>query len=71
MLLTPDTADKHKKAPSEIIVPGNTILPGAIPKKLEHLRGNLEAVFIKNALALEADGVEISKNSHVIAMPFT
>ncbi|HHX9848172.1 TPA: IS4 family transposase, partial [Salmonella bongori] len=52
-------AEKHKKAPSEIsfkfafqfiatemIVLGNTASPGTIPKRLEHLRGNLEAVFI-------------------------
>ena len=50
-------AEKHKKAPSEIsfkfafqfiatemIVLGNTASPGTIPKRLEHLRGALEAV---------------------------
>jgi hypothetical protein len=31
---------------TEMIVLGNTVSPGTIPKRLEHLRGNLDAVFI-------------------------
>lgn len=30
---------------TEMIVQGNTASPGTIPKRLEHLRGALEAVF--------------------------
>ncbi|EBM5320490.1 IS4 family transposase [Salmonella enterica] len=51
--------EKHKKAPSEIsfrlafqfiatemIIQVNTVSPGTILRRLEHLRGNLETVFI-------------------------
>ncbi|EAB5052354.1 IS4 family transposase, partial [Salmonella enterica] len=73
-------AEKHKKAPSEIsfkfafqfiatemIVLGNTASPGTIPKRLEHLRGNLEAVFItKRPRPSRPRAVKMSKTRYPI-----
>ena len=73
-------AEKHKKAPSEIsfkfafkfiatemIVLGNTVSPGTIPKRLEHLRGNLEAVFItKRPLPSRPRAVKMSKTRYPV-----
>ncbi len=73
-------AEKHKKSASEIsfkfafqfiatkmIVPGNTASPGAIPKRLEHLRGTLEAVFITNRpRPSRPRAVKISKNRYPV-----
>lgn len=73
-------AEKHKKAPSEIsfkfafqfiatemIVLGNTVSPGTIPKRLEHLRGNLEAVFItKRPRPSRPRAVKMSKTRYPV-----
>lgn len=73
-------AEKHKKAPSEMsfkfafqfiatemIVLGNTVSPGTIPKRLEHLRGNLEAVFItKRPRPSRPVAVKMSKTSYPV-----
>ncbi|ECC3607315.1 IS4 family transposase [Salmonella enterica subsp. enterica] len=73
-------AEKHKKAPSEIsfkfafqfiatemIVLGNTVSPGTIPKRLEHLRGNLEALFItKRPRPSRPRAVKISKTRYPV-----
>ncbi|EBY5128057.1 IS4 family transposase, partial [Salmonella enterica subsp. enterica serovar Brazzaville] len=73
-------AEKHKKAPSEIsfkfafqfiatemTVPGNTVSPGTIPKRLEHLRGNLEAVFItKRPRPSRPRAVKMSKTRYPV-----
>ncbi|EDN7234495.1 IS4 family transposase, partial [Salmonella enterica subsp. enterica] len=73
-------AEKHKKAPSEIsfklafqfiatemIVLGNTVSPGTIPKRLEHLRENLEAVFItKRPRPSRPRAVKISKTRYPV-----
>jgi hypothetical protein len=72
--------EKHKKAPSEMsfkfafqfiatemIVLGNTVSPGTIPKRLEHLRGNLEAVFIKKRPRPSRPGaVKMSKTRYPV-----
>ncbi|TGC08781.1 IS4 family transposase, partial [Escherichia sp. E2593] len=73
-------AEKHKKAASEIsfkfafqfiatemIVLGNTASPGTIPKRLEHLRGALEAVFItKRPRPSRPRAVKISKTRYPV-----
>lgn len=73
-------AEKHKKAPSEIsfkfafqfiatemTVLGNTVSPGTIPKRLEHLRGNLEAVFItKRPRPSRPRAVKMSKTRYPV-----
>ena len=73
-------AEKHKKAPSEMsfkfafqfiatemIVLGNTVSPGTIPKRLEPLRGNLEAVFIKKRPRPSRPGaVKMSKTRYPV-----
>lgn len=73
-------AEKHKKAPSEIsfkfafqfiatemIVLGNTASPGTIPKRLEHLRGNLDAVFItKRPRPSRPRAVKMSKTRYPV-----
>ncbi|SUI01327.1 ISCro3 transposase [Salmonella enterica subsp. indica] len=73
-------AEKHKKAPSEIsfkfafqfiatemTVLGNTVSPGTIPKRLEHLRGNLEALFItKRPRPSRPRAVKISKTRYPV-----
>ena len=80
---TTRAAEKHRKAPSEIsfkfafqfiatemIVLGNTVSPGTIPRLLEHLRGNLEAVFITKRprpprpRAVKMSKTRYSVNSH-------
>jgi len=72
--------EKHKKAPSEMsfkfafqfiatemIVLGNTVSPGAIPERLEHLRGNLEAVFItKRPRPSRPRAVKMSKTRYPV-----
>ncbi|HFS7392331.1 TPA: IS4 family transposase, partial [Citrobacter werkmanii] len=46
---------------------GNTVSPGTIPKRLEHLRGNLEAVFItKRPRPSRPRAVKISKTHYPI-----
>lgn len=73
-------AEKHKRAPSEIsfkfafqfiatemIVLGNTVSPGTIPKRLEHLRGNLEALFItKRPRPSRPRAVKMSKTRYPV-----
>ncbi|MGS6551878.1 transposase, partial [Escherichia coli] len=73
-------AEKHKKAASEIsfkfafqfiatemIVLGNTASPGTIPKRLEHLRGALEVVFItKRPRPSRPRSVKISKTRYPV-----
>lgn len=73
-------AEKHKKAPSEMsfkfafqfiatemIVLGNTVSPGTIPKRLEHLRGALEVVFItKRPRPSRPRAVKISKTRYPV-----
>lgn len=73
-------AEKHKKAASEIsfkfafqfiatemIVLGNTASPGTIPKRLEHLRGALEVVFItKRPRPSRPRAVKISKTRYPV-----
>ena len=73
-------AEKHKRAPAEIsfkfafqfiatelIVLGNTSSPGTIPKRLEHLRGNLEAVFItKRPRPSRPRAVKMSKTRYPV-----
>ncbi|MCS2161356.1 IS4 family transposase [Scandinavium sp. H11S7] len=73
-------AEKHKKAPSEMsfkfafqfiatemIVLGNTVSPGTIPRRLEHLRGNLEAVFItKRPRPSRPRAVKMSKTRYPV-----
>lgn len=73
-------AEKHKKAPSEMsfkfafqfiatemIVLGNTVSPGTIPKRLENLRGNLEAVFItKRPRPSRPRAVKMSKTRYPV-----
>ncbi|HAI0065390.1 TPA: IS4 family transposase [Escherichia coli] len=73
-------AEKHKKAASEIsfkfafqfiatemIVLGDTASPGTIPKRLEHLRGALEAVFItKRPRPSRPRAVKISKTCYPV-----
>lgn len=41
---------------TEMIVLGNTVSPGTIPKWLAHLRGNLETVFIRTPPTIKAGG---------------
>lgn len=73
-------AEKHKKAPSEMsfkfafqfiatemIVLGNTVSPGTIPRRLEHLRGNLDAVFItKRPRPSRLRAVKMSKTRYPV-----
>lgn len=73
-------AEKHKRAPSEmsfkfafqfiateLIVLGNTASPGTIPKRLEHLRGSLEALFIrKRPRPSRPRAVKISKTRYPV-----
>ena len=73
-------AEKHKRAPSEIsfkfafqfiatemIALGNTVSPGTIPKRLEHLRGNLEALFItKRPRPSRPRAVKMSKTRYPV-----
>jgi hypothetical protein len=73
-------AEKHKKAATEIsfkfafqfiatemIVLGNTASSGTIPKRLEHLRGNLEAVFItKRPRPSRPRAVKMSKTRYPV-----
>ena len=73
-------AEKHNKAPSEIsfkfafqfiatemIVLGNTVSPGTIPKRLEHLRGSLETVFItKRPRPSRPRAVKMSKTRYPV-----
>ncbi|OAT14615.1 transposase [Buttiauxella noackiae ATCC 51607] len=73
-------AEKHKRAPSEIsfkfafqfiatemIVLGNTVSPGTIPRRMEHLRGNLEALFIrKRPRPSRPRAVKISKTRYPV-----
>ena len=73
-------AEKHKKAPSEMsfkfafqfiatemIVLGNTVSPGTIPRRLQHLRGNLDAVFItKRPRPSRPRAVKMSKTRYPV-----
>ena len=73
-------AEKHKRAPAEIsfkfafqfiatelIVLGNTSSPGTIPKRLEHLRGSLEVLFItKRPRPSRPRAVKISKTRYPV-----
>ncbi|ECC3879379.1 IS4 family transposase, partial [Salmonella enterica subsp. indica] len=46
---------------------GNTVSPGTIPKRLEHLRGNLEALFItKRPRPSRPRAVKISKTRYPV-----
>ncbi|ECG1336925.1 IS4 family transposase, partial [Salmonella enterica subsp. indica] len=52
---------------TEMIVLGNTVSPGTIPKRLEHLRENLEAVFItKRPRPSRPRAVKISKTRYPV-----
>ncbi|WP_159990760.1 MULTISPECIES: IS4 family transposase, partial [unclassified Raoultella] len=73
-------AEQHKRAPSEmsfkfaygviateLIVLGNTVSPGTIPKRLMHLRGNLEAMFITKRPRLSRPrAVKMSKTRYLV-----
>jgi len=80
-------AEKHKRAPAEIsfkfafqftatelTVPGKTPSPGTIPKRLEYLRGSLEALFItKRPRPSRPGALKISKTHYPVnryAAPF-
>ncbi len=74
------TAKQYKRAPSEmsfkfafgviateLIVLGNTVSPGTIPKRLMHLRGSLEAMFItKRPRPSRPRAVKISKTRYPV-----
>ena len=52
---------------TEMIVLGNTASPGAIPKRLGHLRGALEVVFItKRARPSRPRAVKVSKTRYPV-----
>jgi hypothetical protein len=50
-----------------MIVLGNMVSPGTIPKRLKHLRGNLEAVYItKRPQPSRLRAVKMSKNRYPV-----
>ncbi|OCO53016.1 transposase [Escherichia coli] len=56
-----------KNIASEMIELGNTASPGTIPKRLEHLRGALEVVFItKRPRPSRPRSVKISKTRYPV-----